>query len=1146
MLMPRTTNRNEAFEMNPASHTTSRRRAFPGVTGRALCLALAELLVVAQIRAADSALPPGGVGGHSLSAVELSRSGDRHSSRQLGLVSPNASAVALGDVEAGGLFARLQSLGAKGLSTAEKFEGVEAASLATLWQSALAAEGHHASEEPEDDGSTVDIVCGVQFKKHPDSVTCPAACPFMRMEIGGVCDMSCVIADNCKANNPIMNYADLKSLHCKLCKVAACKQCGDTSRTCATCQEGYMLSEGGCLGKRRWYWRALYFILATAGVTVLAYVVTTMMRPVTNPEILEHARQFREFSKRRDDATGKKYPLDTDIQHTYISGVGVMLHFKFQYWAVLLSFFIFALLWVVSLALGSRPAVTKTSPIDEASFDVCNAHIQVMVQEVEHMETVYFWTVVFIYLLTTAACVAFAVHQRRFANKTSEEQTTMQDYCLTVRGLPKRPGTEPVEEDLKRFFAERLDDLGVDIVGVSVCWDYRTCVARLEDQVEYELEKTEEEWESLQGRTTVRMRVQQMQKMRTGEGCPSPRSVTSAANTPRLSTLRLDRPGFAPPPALLRTSSVVQRATLQSDLQTRLQWLSSADAVFLMGDAEDDTVLSPEEMGQKEIRAMLENMLSSGKAFLIFNTEGQRDAALQHFTEMELQSNGKPITFKAEDTEPETVLWKNSGTKDQQLITNMVIGIIGLVFGIALLDIFFYFPSIAYFLSMSNIVGMTHGGFQGTLLGMLVCICNQCIYFMIGYVADGCGFTDSDAHQKFYVVGYTSAVFINTIIDLFVVMLLAQGYSMDQAIHMQTEGHGAMSTRAISESPSMQKAVYDQYWAYIFPSCLLIPFLMEPIAAQGIYMLKAAIVGSHPEVSVQEAELQLQCPPFDLARYGDILVNMMLCLGVLAFTYRDLYQLFGCLFLSLGWLYVLDTFRFLRSTMKGSFVSSKLDVTAQFMCSVPCGILAGCIAFRLCGNSSHEDLIRELPEYVQKTIGLASNTFDRDKIVVMIFLAVIAHICAHCAVLKHLVPGWSEVHCLHDREIPYAEKANNIPCNWFNANPVYCLRSKYIYNHSPPCIKFAPGKEYLLKANSDIGLHYEHREAPVFDSAALTFRSLVHEVQGYSSPTMKLGLDRAHQAILGGFASGGLSRSSSAHGAPSETTPASPTSPTAP
>ena len=66
--------------------------------------------------------------------------------------------------------------------------------------------------------------------------------------------------------------------------------------------------------------------------------------------------------------------------------------------------------------------------------------------------------------------------------------------------------------------------------------------------------------------------------------------------------------------------------------------------------------------------------------------------------------------------------------------------------------------------------------------------------------------------------------------------------------------------------------------AYIFPSCTLLPFLIEPFATTFVpFWIGKALVRTRREVTIQDAEEFLQNPPYDLSRYGDILVNMMLC-----------------------------------------------------------------------------------------------------------------------------------------------------------------------------------------------------------------------------------------------------------------------------
>ena len=48
----------------------------------------------------------------------------------------------------------------------------------------------------------------------------------------------------------------------------------------------------------------------------------------------------------------------------------------------------------------------------------------------------------------------------------------------------------------------------------------------------------------------------------------------------------------------------------------------------------------------------------------------------------------------------------------------------------------------------------------------------------------------------------------------------------------------------------------------------------------------------------------------------------------------------------------------------------------------------------------------------------------------------------------------------------YVAAFSEEPCNWFSANSVHCLRSKYIHHHDPPCSFFTPGQEPIKRINS--------------------------------------------------------------------------------
>merc|ERR1740121_3228265 len=109
---------------------------------------------------------------------------------------------------------------------------------------------------------------------------------------------------------------------------------------------------------------------------------------------------------------------------------------------------------------------------------------------------------------------------------------------------------------------------------------------------------------------------------------------------------------------------------------------------------------------------------------------------------------------------------------------------------------------------------------------------------------------------------------------------------------------------------------------------------------------------------------------------------------------------------------------------------------------------------------------------------------------IYVFAAMLVHSVVHLALLYFVVPR-----CVDECEpVPcsYEEVARKSSCNWFNANPVHCLRSLHHYCHDPPHIFDYPGKGHLHKANVDIHAYYE---APDFEEEQSLVQDLLCEVK---------------------------------------------------
>jgi len=287
----------------------------------------------------------------------------------------------------------------------------------------------------------------------------------------------------------------------------------------------------------------------------------------------------------------------------------------------------------------------------------------------------------------------------------------------------------------------------------------------------------------------------------------------------------------------------------------------------------------------------------------------------------------------------------------------------------------------------------------------------------------------------------------------------------------QAADDSTMSPKALAESPNVQKALYVQLVAYIFPSCTLLPFLLEPLGTTFLpYLIGKALVRTRPEVTVRDAEQCLQNPPYDLSRYGDILVNMMLCCMTMMFTYPCLWMLFCYMIVSLLVIYTWDHMRVLRFTTKSVFATCKMDNAVAYMMAMPTGVIAMCLVFKAYA-ASHHGFLDGLRMQLKGEIDVS---MDRYNIFAFLALAFVGHVTIHWMLLKYVVFPLAEKEGEEEEAKPlYSEVGAQKPANYFNTNPINCLRSQYVYKHDPPCVAYRIGKEHLLRENGKLGLHFE-------------------------------------------------------------------------
>jgi len=362
---------------------------------------------------------------------------------------------------------------------------------------------------------------------------------------------------------------------------------------------------------------------------------------------------------------------------------------------------------------------------------------------------------------------------------------------------------------------------------------------------------------------------------------------------------------------------------------------------------------------------------------------------------------------------------------------------------------------------------------HGYIFSFLVVAGNLLMNEVCNFVAHAVGFQHNDYAEVFYTLLYLGACTINVVADLWITAVVT--YRQAAGMHMPTADGVPLtdlSLHELFESFAMQKALGLQTWKYNFPPSFLFPFILEPLVTLVIMRhLMKLLVRSHSELTDRQCEKALAImAPMNMARYGDVILNVTLSTLCLFFPAGFFLKMFVALALSHLYLIVLDTYRVLRCVPSFCYSSHVIDRCAQLLLGVPCGfILLAVVVKSNCASG-------------QEAMSGMFCVRDRNLILRMC-AAFIIHLLlyglAHWAVVAVCERCWSSS---HEKAVQsFAEVAAKTPSSWFTANPVHCLRSHFMHGHSPPCVYNRPGYEHLLRANPAIACYFEEKVQLVED-----------------------------------------------------------------
>merc|ERR1719277_764690 len=189
---------------------------------------------------------------------------------------------------------------------------------------------------------------------------------------------------------------------------------------------------------------------------------------------------------------------------------------------------------------------------------------------------------------------------------------------------------------------------------------------------------------------------------------------------------------------------------------------------------------------------LLVELRCTGTAAVVFESEHGRDEAICRLGQSSapLFRGQHRITAHREKAEPRTVVWENFSVTSNQLVVRLAAGVVIVIIAVLLWGLLFYSPFAYFETTTFRMLGEPPSMAAELTFTLFVAIGNQIMYVLCSIISQEVGFKTSDQMQACYLILYTSAVLVNTIVDVAVVCvtsyfsMVAQGVRTREGIRL--------------------------------------------------------------------------------------------------------------------------------------------------------------------------------------------------------------------------------------------------------------------------------------------------------------------------------------------------------------------------
>jgi hypothetical protein len=239
---------------------------------------------------------------------------------------------------------------------------------------------------------------------------------------------------------------------------------------------------------------------------------------------------------------------------------------------------------------------------------------------------------------------------------------------------------------------------------------------------------------------------------------------------------------------------------------------------------------------------LLKEIKSHNEAFVVFETEAARDAAINAVKRMPngIEVDGGNVRLVKANYEPDSVCWDNFGYTNAVFAMRFVAALLMILLGLLIWAAVVYVPYAYYFTSYPYSNGDEPAISIQIFFMVFVVIGMEFLNAEIAIVVDWIGFRLTDSAETCFLVLYFSACFISVIMDLVIscFMVYRQLEQGNATTHSGRLVSDLGSWVTVLESYPMQRALGMELFFFAFPACFIVPFIMEPLVTDAREILR--------------------------------------------------------------------------------------------------------------------------------------------------------------------------------------------------------------------------------------------------------------------------------------------------------------------